>query len=479
MANLVSYASYIPYWRLDRSLISGALESSGGTGTRSVASYDEDSTTMGVEAARLALRAAPLGLTTDVVLFSTVVPSYVDKSNAVVAHAALTLPPSTAAYDFGGAPRSAAGVMRVAHASSFSSLAIMSDVRTGLPGSAEESEGGDGACAFAFASEGAPLVEVLGVASSSGEFLDRWRAPGEGWSHLWEERFGEKAYEPLARAALSDALKEAGIAPADVDHLIVNGLHGRAVRSLAAWSGVPKERVADDLGSVIGNLGAAQPGVVLADVLDRAEAGSVIVTVQLADGADAVVYRVTSELPRFRARRDSVCKGTSVAEQIAAGRVGLPYTRYLRWKGELHSEPPRRPDPPAPAAPPSLRREAWKFGFVGSRCLACGMRHLPPSRACLKCRAIDQMTPDRVADVHGTIANYTIDRLAYSPSPPLLVAVVDFDGGGRSSRIELTDVDPDEVAIGRRVAMTFRRLYRANDVGNYFWKGRLVRNSEM
>jgi uncharacterized OB-fold protein len=79
-----------------------------------------------------------------------------------------------------------------------------------------------------------------------------------------------------------------------------------------------------------------------------------------------------------------------------------------------------------------------------------------------------------MADVPGTVVTYTVDRLAYSPSPPVVFAVVDFDGGGRLP-VELTDVDPDAVSIGMRVEMTFRRLHTADGIHNYFWKGRPVR----
>jgi uncharacterized OB-fold protein len=66
---------------------------------------------------------------------------------------------------------------------------------------------------------------------------------------------------------------------------------------------------------------------------------------------------------------------------------------------------------------------------------------------------------------------FTVDRLAYSPSPPIVFAVVDFDGGGRLP-IELTDVRADEVRIGDRVELAFRRLFTAEGVHNYFWKAR-------
>jgi uncharacterized OB-fold protein len=82
-----------------------------------------------------------------------------------------------------------------------------------------------------------------------------------------------------------------------------------------------------------------------------------------------------------------------------------------------------------------------------------------------------------MADVPGTIVTFTVDRLAYSESPPIIFAIVDFDGGGRLP-IELTDTDADEVAIGKRVEMTFRLLFTADGLPNYFWKGRLVRESQ-
>ena len=84
---------------------------------------------------------------------------------------------------------------------------------------------------------------------------------------------------------------------------------------------------------------------------------------------------------------------------------------------------------------------------------------------------IDQMEPVRMADVPATIATFTVDRLAYSLSPPVVAAIIDFDGGGRF-QCELTDVDPATVAIGDRVEMTFRRLYTSGGVHNYFWKAR-------
>jgi uncharacterized OB-fold protein len=72
------------------------------------------------------------------------------------------------------------------------------------------------------------------------------------------------------------------------------------------------------------------------------------------------------------------------------------------------------------------------------------------------------MVAERVADENATIATYTVDRLAFSPAPPLIAAMVDYAGGGRAG-VEITEAQPDEIAIGTKVEMTFRRLYTADN----------------
>ena len=158
---------------------------------------------------------------------------------------------------------------------------------------------------------------------------------------------------------------------------------------------------------------------------------------------------------------------------MAAG-ADLPYGKFLSWRGMVTTEPPRRPEPQRVSSSAAWRNEDWKFGFVGSQDRSSGAVHLPPSRVSMAGGAVDDMVPFDRADAEATIATYTIDRLAYSPSPPIVFAVLDFDGGGRFP-VELTDVDPATVDIGQKVSMTFRRLFTADGIHDYFWKARPVR----
>ncbi len=466
MRGIIAYGAYLPYYRLQKAAITAALGTGGGRGTRAVASYDEDATSMAVEACRSTMRSAPEGLTPESLYFSTSTPPYLDKTNATVVHAALDLPSRVFAGDVGGSPRSVNAALRSALDSSRPALVVASDVRSGRPGSSDEANTGDAAVAWLIGDEtdGPVIAEWLGGASATAEFLDRWRLPEWNYSRVWEERFGEHAYLPLVTEAAGAAFKECQLEPSDVDAVVLSGLHARAVRGAARAAGVDATNVVDDLSAVVGNTGTPHAGLVLASVLDAADPDQTIMVIHLADGVDVGFCRTTDAISSYQPAK-------TVTEQVDAGNDSLDYNAFLTWRGYLDREPPRRPDPEAPAAPPSFRAERWKYAFVGSKDASSGAIHLPPQRVSVKGGAVDEMEPIPMADVPATVVTFTIDRLAYSLSPPVIAVVIDFDGGGRF-QCQLTDADPDSVKIGDRVSMTFRRLLTANGIHNYFWKAR-------
>jgi 3-hydroxy-3-methylglutaryl CoA synthase/uncharacterized OB-fold protein len=469
-----SYGAYLPFRRLDLAGVQPVAGTGGGKGQRTVASYDEDTTTMAVEAARAALGAAEAtGRRPASLWFATTTPAYADKTNATAIHAALRLDPSAPAFDVNGAVRSAMGALRAGLASAGEgtgpALVVAADIRTGLPGSPDEAAGGDGAAALVVGAagegDGGPplLAELLGSGSVTEEFLDRWRTPGDNRSKLWEERFGEGRYLAAGQRAWDEALKSAGLVADQVDRVVVAGSHTRAANRLAGKLGAGVgvsggAGAASPLTGAVGFTGAAQPLLGLAAALDVAAPGEVVALVVLADGADVLVLRTTDAL----AERRPV---PGVADQVAAGGP-VAYGTYLAWRGYLPVEPPRRPEPARPSASAAGRSSDWKFGFVGSQA-GDGTVHLPPAAQDTEARPM--------AGATGTIATFTVDKLAYSPSPPVVFAVVDFDGGGRLP-VELTDVTPGEVRIGGRVEMTFRKLFTADGIHNYFWKARPVRS---
>jgi hydroxymethylglutaryl-CoA synthase len=455
---IIGHGGYVPSRRLDLSTVAEVAGGGGRKGTRAVASFDEDATTMAVEASRLARRAA-VDASLQSLWFATVSPPYLDRTNATAIHAALRLPESCGAYDVIGSVRGAMGALRAAAAQPGAALAAAADVRTGFAGGPDEAYFGDGAAALLVGTEsdGRVVAEIGPWVSMTDEFVDRWRRPTEERSRVWEERFGEVRYSEVAAAAFAELLKTADLGPEQVDHLIVTGTHGRANRAVALRSGVDSDHLVPDLSSTVGNTGAAHPFLLVSSVLERAEPGQAIVLLVLADGAEAVLLRTTPEV----AVRSPA---SSIARQVDGG-LPVSYGRYLAWRGLLPVEPPRRPEPARTSSSAAGRSVGWKFGFEGSQS-PDGSVHLPPLP--------DGDVRHPMADARGTVRTFTIDRLSYSPSPPLVFAVVDFDGGGRLP-VELTDVDAVDVRVGDRVEMTFRRLASADGIHNYFWKARPYR----
>jgi len=419
---------------------------------------------MAVEAARDALRD---GLEVETLIFATTNPPYAEKLNTATLQAALNLPEAIRSVELGSSSRMGMGALLLgadAAAAGRRALVCAGDVVIGAPGGPRESQGGDGAVAFVTGADDEAVARFIGSASSTIEVLDIWRLPEDTFARQWEERFGAQILAPVALETATRALKDAGVEPTELSTVILDAGNPRAMAGLPRGLGLKPEQLADPLAAQVGRAGAAHAGLLLAHALDRASAGDRILVVCLADGCDAAVLEVTERIESGRPRH-------SVDGWLASKRDDLAYNSYLKWRGILPFEPPRRPDLDRPCAPPMRRSEHWKMAFVGSRCTACGTGHLPPQRVCVKCGALDQSKEESYADTLGTVTTYTLDHLAYSLQPPVVAAIIDFEGGGRLS-CELTDVDPGEVAIGDQLEMTFRRLYTGQGVHNYFWKAR-------
>ena len=474
-SGIAAWGTYLPYWRLQRSAIAGVLGSGGGRGTRSVASHDEDTTTLGVEAARRALAAGP---------------------GAGCGAGPVPVSPRTRGISTRPAPRRCtprsgsagpAGPMTSRARRARRSRPCCRRWRVPAGGRTghwrcvrpADRPGRLGGGARQRRRRGGVRVRARGRGRRAGRAEARpatssstaGGCPGEADSHVWEERFGEELYVPLAREAFAAALKDAGLAEGDVDHAVVTGLHVRAVKAAALGPGCPRRRpgAGPDRGGREPRRGPRRRGAVRRARAGRARPGD----------RRAVAGRRRGRLHPAHHRcvaRRAAGPGRSRACRRWPSRwrrdaTTSPYATFLTWRGQLRREPPRRPTPSAPAPRPCTgpRGGSTPSWPAAARCAASAT--CPPTRACLSCHAIDQMQPERLADVPGTVATFTIDHLAFSLSPPVVGVIVDFDGGGRY-RCEITDVRADELSIGDRVAMTFRRVWTAQGVHNYFWKAR-------
>ena len=279
----------------------------------------------------------------------------------------------------------------------------------------------------------------------------------------WEERFGEITYVPLGEQAWNAALKAAGARRRPRSTASSSPApHARAVaRRSAKKLGVERPRRRRPRRRPSATPAPRSPALLLAAAARAAPSPARSSRWSCWPTAPTCCCSAPPTRSRRTGRRAAGRRRRSAAGAPIAvrqvPRAGGACSRSSRPAGPSRPGSRRRPRP---------RSEDWKFGFVGSS-RDDDRRRAPAARG--PRRRHRRRTAARWPTRTGTIVTFTIDRLAYSPSPPVVFAVVDFDGGGRLP-VELTDVDADEVAIGDRVEMTFRRLFTADGIHNYFWK---------
>lgn len=121
------------------------------------------------------------------------------------------------------------------------------------------------------------------------------------------------------------------------------------------------------------------------------------------------------------------------------------------------------------------RDRQWVWSMRGHKCKKCGTIQIPVKRVCTWCQALDEFEEVCLSDRKATLFSYSIDNMAtFNPDLPNVLAVVDFEDGGRFLTT-MTDRDLDKIQADMPVELTFRKISEAKGIRNYFWKCRPIR----
>jgi 3-hydroxy-3-methylglutaryl CoA synthase/uncharacterized OB-fold protein len=467
MAGIVSYGAYIPLFRLGK-----ATAGWEGSGERAIANFDEDSVTMAVAALRDALTAMEAA-TIDALYFASTTQPYAEKQSATTIGWAANLRPDIFTVDCTDSLRAGTNALKLAldasKAGSAKRVAVVAaDNRPAQPRSSFERTFGDGAAALVIGEEQV-VATIDGHASFAHEIMDTWRSADEDMTRSWEERFRlEKGFIESLRESVSKALQKFGTTPKDYAKVIFSAPDARAHREAARALGLGASQVQDGLFSVMGHTGAAFPLALLIAAIEDAHPGDRLLLASYGDGCDVFSLQVTPGKGRLAARR-------GMRAHLAAKKLLSDYEQYLKWRG-LHQPDPgvRRPPMPTPSASALFRERERNLRFSAAKCRACGTVQYPPQRVCTKCRHRDDFDQVRLADKPARLFTYALDYIAGSVDVPLVVCIVNFEGGGRAL-MTMTDRVIEEIEVDMPLEMSFRKLYEAEGIHNYFWKCTPVR----
>ena len=467
--NIKSFGGYIPKYRLGKETAGW-----GSSIERAVANFDEDSVTLAVAAGMDCLRGLNRNQV-DGLLFATTTPPYLEKQCASIIATALDLRRDIYTADITGVLRAGTSALRMAMdairaGSAQQVLVLAADTRLAPPRGQMERNLGDGAVALLVAAEEGP-VTIEGYYSLTENMLDSWRSPSDAFVQSWEERFIiEEGLERILTESVSAFMGKYSLTPRDFTKLALYSPDNRRYVSIGRRLGFAPEQLQDPLFGKMGNTGVAFPLMLLVGALEEATKDDRILVVSYGDGSDVISFHVTGKLQRKRQHR-------GIKKHLASKRVLGDYETYTRWREVWTSEAAvRRPQPRTPSVTAMWREQDQNLRLYGGKCNNCGSVQYPSQRICVRCQVKDQFKPLRLADKRASVFTYAMDSLAGTIDTPLVITVVDFEGGGRMLCM-MTDRELEEVRIGMEVEMSFRKLRVVNGIHNYYWKSTPVRVS--
>ena len=113
-----------------------------------------------------------------------------------------------------------------------------------------------------------------------------------------------------------------------------------------------------------------------------------------------------------------------------------------------------------------------RYNLIGNTCEVCGEIYFPPRESCPECRrkSIGKMK-NLYLEGKGEIITYSIIHVSpgeFEEQVPYPIAIVKLNEGPQVTG-QIVDCDPDEVKIGMKVEVTFRRIQKDGYTGALYY----------
>jgi hydroxymethylglutaryl-CoA synthase len=334
---ILGYGAYIPCYRLPTTEVARVWKG-GGSGPnkeKSVASIDEDSTTMAVEAARTAVEMAGATKIGAIFVGTESKPYAVKPTSTIVAQALGEHMVLAADFEFAcKAGTEAIQVITGLVGSKMieNGMAIAVDAAQGRPGDDLEYTAASGAAAYILSqSNGNSVAKIDGSVSYVSDTGDFWRRQGQRFPRHLSRFTGEPAYFHHVETSVRHLFKEFGLKPHDFDYAVFHQPNPRFPVEVAQRLGFTMKQIETGLlNPLIGNTYSASSPLGLAAVLDIAEPGQRILLASFGSGAgsDSFVIEVLDPIVEKR-------KKTTPVKQLIENCMRIDYATYTKFREVL------------------------------------------------------------------------------------------------------------------------------------------------
>ena len=468
-----SYGAYLPRWLLPRELIAKAWDFPSIPGSKTVASEDEDSITMSVEAGLDCLAGIDLK-SVDGLFFASTTQVYTEKDSASLIATALDLREGIITADFTDSLKSGTTALTraidtiKANDDIKSILIIAADTREPEPSTMYEYGYADGAAALLVAEgDNLPLI-IDDYFSISANVTGPWkRTNKDKFIRTFEVKMDGQFYAKSITKVMSEIMKRNSLTPEQIDVAAYYYNNPRTHGRIAKMMKFPQGVAQNGLFFQLGDFGTPMAFMVLMTALKRPKEDAKIILAGFGDGADAILMHLEDK----KAVRDLSKNHLGVAGHQKSMISLNNYNAFLANKRLLEKDRYVRKSSAVTMWRDSYAVHRW----YGLKCNSCGTIQYPTTaRSCVVCRVDDQLELVKLSH-KGTIFTYTLDHLvggAYLDTP-VPRCVIDLEGGGRVL-LNMTEIEnPEEnVQIGMEVELTFRKVHEGADFHNYYWKCR-------
>jgi len=340
---IVGYGAYIPQYRLPAAEIArvwGRSPKSVPIKEKAVPGLDEDTVTIGIEAARNALARAGIdpSLLRAVWTGSESHPYAVKPSSTIIAEAVgAPVHIQAADLEFACKAGTEAIVMAIALVGSGMgryALALGVDTAQAKPGDALEYTAAAGGAAFVIGPADESVAEIVSTYSFVTDTPDFWRRAYQHYPEHGQRFTGQPAYFKHVLTAARTMMEESGTQPSDYSYAVFHQPNLKFPKKAAKSLGFTTEQIeAGLLSGVIGNTYAGASPIGLTAILDIAKPGERILMVSYGSGAgsDALDLRVTDNIANHR--KAALCTADYIAR-----RVEIDYAVYARYRGILRMD---------------------------------------------------------------------------------------------------------------------------------------------
>lgn len=338
MIGIVGYGTYIPKYRLKLSDVAQMWgKDSGGAcglqGEKAVPSFDEDSVTMAVEAAKKAITMAGINPSSlQSVYFGSESHPYAVNPSSTILGEYLGVGNNYFAADLEFACKAGTAGMQVTAGLLGNNninygLVVGSDTAQGKPQDALEYTAASAACAYILGNKKSEIIaNILEMSSFSSDTPDFWRRDGAKYPSHFGRFTGKPAYFTHVLGEAKNLLAKSKLGPKDFDYCVFHMPNGKFPRAAARKLGFAPEQLAPSLVvDKIGNPYSASSLIGLASVLDIALPKQKIFFVSYGSGAgsDGFIFETTQAILQKQ-------KKTIPVLQQTEDKIYISYAAYLR-----------------------------------------------------------------------------------------------------------------------------------------------------